>query len=170
MDMEAGAKIKHHAAIENHTVQAIKDNEVLGKSIPQNKIPATVGAIVHISYADKVWGPETKNTAAVGLIEAGRRGGTLIILIPREELSDCISTYKFSLIGRLDLLKIKFATVQEYANTHWKTKGPCKLIPIGKGFFIVKSESKEDKIYIWSRGPWMVEQMPMRLMPWNPFF
>ncbi|KAF6149716.1 hypothetical protein GIB67_038116, partial [Kingdonia uniflora] len=90
--------------------------------------------------------------------------------IPRVELSESISTYQYSLIGRLDLQKIKLVTIQAYARTNWKIKGTCKLIPIGKGFFIIKLESEEDKIYIWSRGPWMVEQMPMRLIPWNPFF
>ncbi|KAF6149193.1 hypothetical protein GIB67_026049 [Kingdonia uniflora] len=61
-------------------------------------------------------------------------------------------------------------TVQAYSRTNWKIKGTCKLIPICKRFFIIKLESEEDKIYIWNRGLWMVEQMPMRLMPWNPFF
>ncbi|KAF6142955.1 hypothetical protein GIB67_003911 [Kingdonia uniflora] len=64
----------------------------------------------------------------------------------------------------------KFGNVQEYTRTKWKISGKCKLIPLGKGFFIIKLDNKNDKIFIWSHGPWIVEKMPMRLMPWSPFF
>ncbi|KAF6175072.1 hypothetical protein GIB67_038985 [Kingdonia uniflora] len=70
---------------------------------------------------------------------------------------------KISLIGRLDLQKVKFKAAQEYARTQWKLLGKCKLIPLGKGFFIIKLDNESDKIHIWGQGPWMVEKILMRL-------
>lgn len=43
--------------------------------------------------------------------------------------------WKFRLIGRLDLSKIKLEVVKQRMIEVWKPKGECKLIPMGKGFF-----------------------------------
>ncbi|KAF6151396.1 hypothetical protein GIB67_012256 [Kingdonia uniflora] len=81
-----------------------------------------------------------------------------------------VSRFQFSFIGHLDLLKVKFEVVQEYARTQWKLSRYCKIVPLGKGFFIIKLDNESGKIHIWDQGPWMVEKIPMRLVPWSPLF
>ncbi|KAF6170003.1 hypothetical protein GIB67_034395 [Kingdonia uniflora] len=66
--------------------------------------------------------------------------------------------------------QVKFEAVQEYARTHWKLFRNCKLIPLGKCFFIIKLDNERDKTHIWGQGSWMVEKMPIHLMPWSPLF
>ncbi|KAF6172821.1 hypothetical protein GIB67_034673 [Kingdonia uniflora] len=113
---------------------------------------------------------ENASLHAPTLLEVGKRGDTPFVSIPAGEVAIGESQFKYSLIGRLDLQKVKFTDFQEYARNKWKISGQCKLIPLGKGFFIIKLDNEIDKIYVWSHGPWIVKKMPMRLMPWSPFF
>ncbi|XP_026377632.1 uncharacterized protein LOC113271921 [Papaver somniferum] len=75
----------------------------------------------------------------------------------------------FSLIGRLDLVKLKFETTVTSLNNQWKLTGNSHFIPIGKGFFIIKLEYEIDKEYIWNRY-WEVESQILSLREWEPNF
>ncbi|KAF6135040.1 hypothetical protein GIB67_014089 [Kingdonia uniflora] len=122
------------------------------------------------SYADLVRGSKNIPNEAPTLLEVGKRGDTPFILILEGEVVIGVSQFNYSLIGRLDLQKVKFIDVQKCARNKWKISGQCKLIPLGKGFFITKLDNEIDKIYVWSHGPWIVEKMSMRLMPRSLFF
>ncbi|XP_026396869.1 uncharacterized protein LOC113291562 [Papaver somniferum] len=57
-------------------------------------------------------------------------------------------SWKYSLIGRLDLLRIKFVDASNMLLKQWKISGKCQLIPLGKRFFTIKLENEVDKNYI----------------------
>ncbi|XP_026458970.1 uncharacterized protein LOC113359574 [Papaver somniferum] len=77
--------------------------------------------------------------------------------------------WKFSLIGRLDLSRLKFSDVTVSLKNQWKLKGQCKMIPLGKGFFTIKLDSEIDKMTIKS-GKWEVYNQVLWIRNWIPDF
>ncbi|XP_026430948.1 uncharacterized protein LOC113328071 [Papaver somniferum] len=86
-----------------------------------------------------------------------------------EDLDESIDEWKFSLIGRLDFVKLKFTTAEEELRKQWIIKGKFKLIPLGKGFFVIKLENEIDMKYIWN-GYWMVNSQVFKLRLWESNF
>ncbi|KAF6176943.1 hypothetical protein GIB67_027743 [Kingdonia uniflora] len=80
------------------------------------------------SYVDLVRGSKNIPNEAPTLLEVGKRGDTSFVSIPAGEVAIGVSQFNYSLIGRLDLQKVKFTNVQEYARNKWKISGQCKLI------------------------------------------
>ncbi|XP_026383601.1 uncharacterized protein LOC113279106 [Papaver somniferum] len=66
----------------------------------------------------------------------------------------CVA-WRFSLIGRLDLLHLKFSDAVSNLKSQWKLEGQCKMIPLGKGFFTIKLDNERDQSYI-KAGKWEV--------------
>ncbi|XP_026378686.1 uncharacterized protein LOC113273136 [Papaver somniferum] len=91
------------------------------------------------------------------------------LYIPDNDLDESIDGWKFSLIGRLDLVKLKFATAEEELRKQWITKGKFQLIPIGKGVFVIKLENEIDIKYIWN-GYCMVKSHVLKLRLWESNF
>ncbi|KAF6136565.1 hypothetical protein GIB67_016021 [Kingdonia uniflora] len=160
----APGKSKEGITYELEVTQQQLEEQVMENLSLHGKIPDKVTNITKPtqSYVDLVRGSKDILNE---LLEVGRRGDTSLVSIPAGEAAIGVSQFKYSLIDRLDLQKVKFTDVQEYARNKWKISGQYKLIPLGKGFFIIKLGNKNDKIFIWSHGPWIVEKMPMRLMP-----
>lgn len=78
--------------------------------------------------------------------------------------------WKYSLIGRLDLNRIKLEEARDQLFYQWKVKGEIKLIPIGKGFFVIKLDNENDKIRIWSGSSWKVNDRTLQVRDWEPRF
>ncbi|XP_026417366.1 uncharacterized protein LOC113312848 [Papaver somniferum] len=83
--------------------------------------------------------------------------------------NDRYDSWKFSLIGRLDFLRIKFSEDAILLRNQWILKGQCHLIPLGKGFFTIKLDNEEDKNYI-RTGNWEVLDQILRVRNWIPNF
>ncbi|XP_026459812.1 uncharacterized protein LOC113360522 [Papaver somniferum] len=75
--------------------------------------------------------------------------------------------WKFSLIGRLDLLRLKFVDAVSNMKSQWKLVGQCKIIPLGKGFFTIKLDNKKDQSYI-KAGLWEVFNQTLWIRNWIP--
>ncbi|KAF9605575.1 hypothetical protein IFM89_017918, partial [Coptis chinensis] len=56
--------------------------------------------------------------------------------------------------GRIDFQKIKLEEVKKIAQAQWKPKGHWKIVPLGKGFFMIRLTCEEDLRNIWGGGPW----------------
>ncbi|XP_026452041.1 uncharacterized protein LOC113352439 [Papaver somniferum] len=77
--------------------------------------------------------------------------------------------WKFSLIGRLDLLRLKFADAVSNLKSQWKLVGQCKIIPLGKGFFTIKLDNERYQSYI-KAGLWEVYNQTLWIRNWIPDF
>ncbi|XP_026435150.1 uncharacterized protein LOC113332867 [Papaver somniferum] len=82
---------------------------------------------------------------------------------------DRYESWRFSLIGRLDLLRIKFLDASNILRKQWKLTAPCQLIPLGKGFFTIKLSNEEDKNHIKS-GTWEAMDQILKVRNWIPNF
>ncbi|XP_026399508.1 uncharacterized protein LOC113295385 [Papaver somniferum] len=91
------------------------------------------------------------------------------LFIPDEVMDEYLDEWKFSLIGRLNLVKLKMSTVSETLLQQWQIKGKVQFIPPRKGFFIIKLDNMEDRNYIW-RGLWKIELHILDLRAWKPNF
>ncbi|XP_026383325.1 uncharacterized protein LOC113278793 [Papaver somniferum] len=91
------------------------------------------------------------------------------LYIPGEDIDNSLNERMFSLIGGLDFVKLKFAAAEESLRKQWKTSGNIQLIPLGKGFFIIKLANEVDMKYIWN-GFWKVEDQILKLRLWEPNF
>ncbi|XP_026436579.1 uncharacterized protein LOC113334566 [Papaver somniferum] len=111
----------------------------------------------------------TTSKIILDLLECGTHGNSPSLFIPDDIIDDSLEERKFSLIGRLDLVKIKVKIAESTLRIQWKLKGSVQLIPLGKGFFIIKLENEEDKLHIWS-GNWVVEEKNLTLKNWEPNF
>ncbi|KAF6136500.1 hypothetical protein GIB67_035059 [Kingdonia uniflora] len=92
------------------------------------------------------------------------------IKLRKSLIANGIDTFKFSLIGRLDLQKICLGEVCKVVHGLWRLKSGFKLIPLGKGYFTIKIEIEEDKIRVWGGGPWIIDGQWLRLCQWSPNF
>ncbi|XP_026420089.1 uncharacterized protein LOC113316073 [Papaver somniferum] len=82
-----------------------------------------------------------------------------------EQDNNRYDSWKFSLIGRLDFLRIKFSKATTLLRKQWSLKGQCHLIPLGKGFFTIKLDNEEDKTYI-KTGNWEVLDQILKVRNW----
>ncbi|XP_026416712.1 uncharacterized protein LOC113312175 [Papaver somniferum] len=89
--------------------------------------------------------------------------------ISDDDIEESLNEWKYSLIGRLDFIKLKIQTTYSILRKQWKTRGSIQLIPLGKGFFVIKLDNEEDKQHIWS-GDWKVEDQSLKLRVWEPKF
>ncbi|XP_026399023.1 uncharacterized protein LOC113294860 [Papaver somniferum] len=89
--------------------------------------------------------------------------------IPDEVINECLDEWKFSLIGRLDLVKLKMNNVSEALLKQCQLKGKVQFIPLGKGFFIIKLDNLEDRNHIW-QGFWKVDAQILSIRAWEPNF
>ncbi|XP_026419603.1 uncharacterized protein LOC113315553 [Papaver somniferum] len=103
------------------------------------------------------------------LPECGTHGTSPSLFIPDDIMDDSIDEWKFSLIGRLDLVTLKFKIAESTLKRQWKLKGYVQLIPLGKGYFIIKLDIEEDKMYILA-GNWIVEEQNLSFKNWEPNF
>ncbi|KAF6155083.1 hypothetical protein GIB67_035830, partial [Kingdonia uniflora] len=148
------------------------------------------------SYADVVKGEPTTIIVTINLIlmicqtQEEVASKFPLIKIPYADLERGLTSYKFSLVGRMDLYRITYADFKIRVPKLWKLKGNCSIIPLGRGHFIIKLDSDEDKNYVWTRGPcfflvkflqcctvfhitrrpWYVESCLIRLQRWSPNF
>ncbi|XP_026384059.1 uncharacterized protein LOC113279594 [Papaver somniferum] len=103
------------------------------------------------------------------IIDNGVTSSVPSLYIPDEEIDESIGEWNFSLIGRLDFVKLKFAAAEEALKKQWKLTGDYQLIPLGKGFFIIKLSNEKDMKYIWN-GWWKIDSQILKLRLWEPNF
>ncbi|KAF6151149.1 hypothetical protein GIB67_002401 [Kingdonia uniflora] len=92
------------------------------------------------------------------------------IQIPEAGFLIGVERYKCSLIGRLDLLKVKLAVARSEALSKWNLSGYCQFIPLGKGYFTIFLDNEADKVRIWGGGPWHIDCQLLRVNIWTPDF
>ncbi|KAF6173083.1 hypothetical protein GIB67_041218 [Kingdonia uniflora] len=97
-------------------------------------------------------------------------GEFLVIRIPEAGFLRGVKRYKFSLIGRLDLMKVKLVVARTEAIGKWVLAGNCQFIPLGKGYFTILLDNESDKLRIWNGGPWHIEGQLLRVSIWTPDF
>lgn len=96
-------------------------------------------------------------------------GDKPVCFIPDDFIDESLGEWRFSLIGRLNLVKLKFESATTILRKQWNIKGTIEFIPLGKGFFIIKLDNPEDKHHIWDRL-WPVESQYLKLRAWEPNF
>lgn len=87
------------------------------------------------------------------------------IELPDELFEKSLDPWRFSLIGRLNLQKIKFVDAAIILRNKWKLIGDCKLIPLGRGFFTIKLDNITDRNYIKSQV-WEVTDQILKIRNW----
>ncbi|XP_026377960.1 uncharacterized protein LOC113272323 [Papaver somniferum] len=87
------------------------------------------------------------------------------IELPNELFEKSLDPWRFSLIGRLNLHKIKFIDAAIILRNQWKLIRECKLIPLGRGFFTIKLDNATDRDYIKSQI-WEVTDQVLKVRNW----
>ncbi|XP_026445245.1 uncharacterized protein LOC113345787 [Papaver somniferum] len=79
--------------------------------------------------------------------------------------------FQFSLIGRLNFKGLNINEVQKVLEEQWKLGDRrCKLVPMTKGFFIIKLTSAEDNERVWHGATWVVHNQQLRVYNFYPNF
>ncbi|XP_026420033.1 uncharacterized protein LOC113316013 [Papaver somniferum] len=110
------------------------------------------------------------NTGSKTSLESAKISSVEGIKIPSIELPNdlfekSLDPWRFSLIGRLNLQKIKFIDAAIILRNQWKLVGECKLIPFGRGFFTIKLDNATDRDYIKSQI-WEVTDQVLKVRNW----
>lgn len=77
--------------------------------------------------------------------------------------------YQYSLIGHLDLGNISLLRARSIAMEIWNPNGYWRLIPLGNGFFMLKLDSRDDFMRIWSQT-WKLGNLLIRFLKQSPDF
>ncbi|XP_026384019.1 uncharacterized protein LOC113279544 [Papaver somniferum] len=91
------------------------------------------------------------------------------VFIPDEVIDESVNEWRFSLIGRLDFVMLKISAAETSLRKQWTLTGNCQFIPIGKGFFIIKLENKDDMKLVYE-GFWEIEMQYLKLRLWERDF
>lgn len=75
----------------------------------------------------------------------------------------CMETWQNSLIRRLDLSKIKIEELPRQLKKLWSCKESFEIIPLGRGFFVIRFSNAEDKNHVWCNGLWQVNSQLLRV-------
>ncbi|XP_026459318.1 uncharacterized protein LOC113359978 [Papaver somniferum] len=106
------------------------------------------------------------DSSVVDLINSPVQSPSIDLINNTEERCDA---WKFSLIGRLDLARLKFSEAVLNQKNQWKLEGQCKMNPLGKGFFTIKLDNDRDKMTI-KAGRWEVCNQVLWIRNWIPYF
>ncbi|KAL5699253.1 hypothetical protein ACHQM5_030183 [Ranunculus cassubicifolius] len=96
-------------------------------------------------------------------------GDVPTITLPKAVVARGKKYCEFALIGRLDFDKVSLQRVREIAAEVWKPTGEWKVIPLGRGFFMLRLESKDDYVRIWSQA-WKVGDQVLYFSKWSSEF
>ncbi|XP_026398867.1 uncharacterized protein LOC113294704 [Papaver somniferum] len=121
------------------------------------------------SFRSRLNHSDTTNLEKSNSVSMEKSDDSLSLFIPDDVIENCLDEWKFSLIGRLNLVKLKMETLETSLRKQWNLKGNLQLIPLGKGFFVIKLENSDDRSYIW-KGYWIVEEQELNLSAWEPNF
>ncbi|XP_026377869.1 uncharacterized protein LOC113272207 [Papaver somniferum] len=89
--------------------------------------------------------------------------------LPDDLFEEGLRSWKFSLIGRLNLQSIKFVDAAVILRQKWTLVGDCKLIPLGRGFFTIKLDNEIDRRFI-KAGQWEVLNQVLQVRNWKSNF
>ncbi|XP_026451120.1 uncharacterized protein LOC113351327 [Papaver somniferum] len=89
--------------------------------------------------------------------------------LPDDLFEEGLNPWKFFLISRLYLQKVKFIDVAIILRNQWKLVGDCKLIPLGKCYFAIKLDNEIDRKYI-RVGAWDVLNQRLKIRNWKIIF
>ncbi|XP_026433583.1 uncharacterized protein LOC113331020 [Papaver somniferum] len=91
--------------------------------------------------------------------------------LPIELTQEGSDIFQFSLTGRLNFKGLKLNDAKKSLEEQWGfSDGRCKLVPMTKGFFIIKLTSAEDKERVWHGDSWKVQKQTLRVMNFYPNF
>ncbi|KAL5729336.1 hypothetical protein ACHQM5_002307 [Ranunculus cassubicifolius] len=76
---------------------------------------------------------------------------------------------EYALIGRLDFNKVSLERLKIIATEIWVPNGNWKLTPLGRGFFMLRLDSKDDFVRIWSQV-WKIGDQVLHFTKWTPDF
>ncbi|KAF9623733.1 hypothetical protein IFM89_004814 [Coptis chinensis] len=123
-----------------------------------------------VSFSDKVHGEQPQHLDVEDLPTPEMKGNMPSIKLPKQAVERGRQYCKYCLIGRLDFHKIKLEDVKSMAAIKWKSQGDWKIIPLGKGFFMIRLTCEQDWRKIWGGGPWNFGEQTLRLTKWSPDF
>ncbi|KAF5179052.1 Zinc knuckle cx2cx4hx4c [Thalictrum thalictroides] len=123
-----------------------------------------------LSFAEKVRGEQPKHVEVGDLPNPVMRGNIPSIRLPKQAVERGRHYCKHCLVGRLEFSKITLAQVKTTAQKLWGPEGVWKIIPLGKGFFMVRFTAEEELMRIWTGGPWKFVDQVLRLSKWTPDF
>ncbi|XP_026378412.1 uncharacterized protein LOC113272832 [Papaver somniferum] len=91
--------------------------------------------------------------------------------LPLELTQEGREIFQFSLIGRLNFKGLKLNEVQKVLEAQWKLGDRrSKLVPMTKGFFIIKLTTTKDKKHVWHGDTWVVQDQQLRVFNFYPNF
>ncbi|KAF9621063.1 hypothetical protein IFM89_016087 [Coptis chinensis] len=120
-----------------------------------------------VSFADKVRGNQPHQINISDLLILEMKGSMPSIRLTKQAIERGRRYCQFSLIGRPDFNKIKLKEVKKIALNLCKEKGDWKLVPLGKGFFMIRLVCEEDLRNIMGGGPWRFGDQILCLSKWT---
>ncbi|KAF9598280.1 hypothetical protein IFM89_026486, partial [Coptis chinensis] len=122
------------------------------------------------SFPDKVRGAQPQQLNVADLLVPEMKGNIPSIRLLQKVVERGLLYCKFCLIGRLEFQRIKLEEVKKIAQEKWELKGDWKIVPLGRGFFMIRLTCEKDWRNIWGGGPWKFGNQILRLSKWTPDF
>ncbi|KAF9607067.1 hypothetical protein IFM89_030894 [Coptis chinensis] len=122
------------------------------------------------SFADKVRGAQPQHLDVEDLPVPKIKGNMPSIKLPKKAVERGRLYCRYCLVGRLDTQKMRMDEIRSIAAAKWSPQGDWKIIPLGKGFFIIRLTTESDWRNIWGGGPWRFGEQTLRLSKWTPDF
>ena len=103
-----------------------------------------------------------------------KKGNLLAVKLNESAYQTSLQRCKTNLIGRLMLHRgatpIKTVDLHSTLANGWKTIRPWLLTPMGKGYYNIHFENKDDMQKVWTYGQTNVTNGVFKLLPWSPDF
>lgn len=121
------------------------------------------------TFSEKVRGNQPLRLDVEALPSPVLVGDVPMVTLPKKAVERGKEYCRFSLIGRLDFRKISILRARTLAEQLWSPTGDWKLIPLGNGFFMLKLNSQDEFIKIWSQS-WNFGNQVVRFSKWSDDF
>ncbi|KAL5731849.1 hypothetical protein ACHQM5_004539 [Ranunculus cassubicifolius] len=140
------------------TEQGIPSNEVQNQQIPAGN-----------SYRDRVRGEQPIQIDVEALANPVMVGAVPTVTLSRAIVQRGRLYCQHALIGRVDFNKVSLERLRSIAAEVWRPNGVWKLTPLGKGYFMLRLDSKDDCVRIWSQA-WKIGDQVLHFTKWTPEF
>ncbi|XP_026428838.1 uncharacterized protein LOC113324764 [Papaver somniferum] len=132
---------------------------------PQKKEESVKDQVVYMDSCPKTTCCDDSLSKKLGLHQNNVESKIPSVELPDDLFEEGLNPWKFSLIGRLYLQKIKFVDAAIILRQQWKLVRKCKLIPLGRGFFTIKLDNEVDRMTI-KAGLWEVNNQVLQVRNW----
>ncbi|KAG9451212.1 hypothetical protein H6P81_011177 [Aristolochia fimbriata] len=92
------------------------------------------------------------------------------VFFQRSLIDSQAEKFKFCLVGKFSQWRPSLSQIRALVSRKWKLQGHCSVTLLDHRHVLIRLDSEEDMIHVWTRNRWVIGGHLMRVFKWFPTF